>query len=173
MNDSNLDQHNKGGLWAFLASVIFCVLFFVYVGFIHPGVDLKEIPEEAAGPQGPDLAAIQKPWEENADILAHGAKVYANNCATCHGEKGMGDGVAGAALNPKPRNFVEGKWKYGGQSHELFHTVTTGVPGTSMASFAHLSKLDRWAVIQYVRSLTQNKVKDDPAAVEKFAATAK
>lgn len=171
--DSNLDQHNKGGLWAFLLSVIFCAVFFVYIAVIHPGIDLKEVaPEQDTSAPKVDLAAIAKPWEENADLLARGTKVFEANCAVCHGEKGLGNGPGGAALNPPPRNFVEGKWTHGGQSHQLFHTVTEGINGTSMAAFKHLSKTDRWAVVQFVRSITKNKVKDDPAAVEKFAASA-
>lgn len=172
--DNNLDQHNKGGLWAFLASVTFCVVFFIYIAFVHQGVDLKEVSEAETGAgTGPNLASVAKPWEENADFIARGEKVYALNCASCHGDKGAGDGVAGAALNPKPRNFIEGKWTKGGQSHQLFATITNGIENTSMAPFGHLSKVDRWALVQFIRSITKNKVADDVAAVEKFAASAK
>ena len=38
---------------------------------------------------------------------AKGAETYKMYCLPCHGEKGMGDGVAAAALNPKPRNFTD------------------------------------------------------------------
>jgi hypothetical protein len=41
-----------------------------------------------------------------------------------------------------------------------------------MASFSHLPKKDRWSVIQYIRSITHNKIPDDPAKVEQFAQTA-
>jgi len=36
-------------------------------------------------------------------------KKYANFCSSCHGPEGKGDGAAGMALNPKPRDFVT--WK--------------------------------------------------------------
>jgi mono/diheme cytochrome c family protein len=173
--NSNLDPHNKGGMYAFVGSVIFCVLFFIYIGFINKGVEgVDEIYKNQGGAQGPNLAAIAKPWEENADIVDHGATVFKNNCAVCHGEKGGGDGPGGAALNPKPRNMIEGQWKHGGKSEELYTTITNGfAPGSAMAPFGHLSKLDRWSLVQFVRSITKNKVKDDPAALDKFAATAK
>ena len=38
---------------------------------------------------------------------AKGVETYKMYCLPCHGEKGMGDGVAAAALNPKPRNFTD------------------------------------------------------------------
>ena len=38
---------------------------------------------------------------------AKGAESYKLYCLPCHGEKGKGDGVAAAALNPKPRDFTD------------------------------------------------------------------
>jgi mono/diheme cytochrome c family protein len=43
---------------------------------------------------------------------AAGAKVFKMYCETCHGAAGKGDGVAAAALNPKPANFAAGAFKY-------------------------------------------------------------
>ena len=34
--------------------------------------------------------------------LERGAELYATNCASCHGDGGMGDGPIGAALDPAP-----------------------------------------------------------------------
>ena len=36
---------------------------------------------------------------------AAGQTVYTQNCTSCHGEKGLGDGPAGAALDPHPGNL--------------------------------------------------------------------
>lgn len=36
---------------------------------------------------------------------AKGEATYKMMCVSCHGEKGDGNGPAGAALNPKPTNF--------------------------------------------------------------------
>ncbi len=38
---------------------------------------------------------------------AKGADKYKMLCVSCHGEKGDGNGPAGAALNPKPTNFTD------------------------------------------------------------------
>mgnify|MGYP001570579702 CR=1 FL=1 len=32
-------------------------------------------------------------------------------CSTCHGKTGIGDGPAGAVLNPKPRNYTDKTWQ--------------------------------------------------------------
>ena len=56
----------------------------------------------------------------NVVSLQHGLAVYAANCATCHGPKGLGDGPAAENLNPKPRNFATGWFKFG--------TTRSGLP---------------------------------------------
>lgn len=38
----------------------------------------------------------------SAEDIEQGKKIYQINCASCHGEKGMGDGPAATSLDPKP-----------------------------------------------------------------------
>ena len=181
--DNSQDSYNRGGFIAFLFSVGFCLVFFIYISFIHPGVDLNELEEQAAakaemqmadGGAAPkvDIASIEKPWVPNDDVVTHGAAVYKTNCAVCHGPSGAGDGPAGAALVPPPRNLITGGWKVGGTSIKLYETLVNGIEGGSMASFKHLPKADRWALVQFVRSITEDKPADDAAALDAFAATA-
>ncbi len=42
----------------------------------------------------------------NALADDEGATVYNTYCVTCHGDTGKGDGVAGAALDPKAADFT-------------------------------------------------------------------
>ena len=170
--DHQQDPYNKGGFLAFAFSVTFCLIFFFYIAFIHPGVDLKEVAVEAEAADSNKLAPQAKPWEESEPLVAQGQKVYKQNCAICHGDSGKGDGAAGVALKPPPRNLVEGKWTAGGTSKDLFTTLQNGLPGTTMAPFKHLPKNDRWAMVQYIRSITQNKEPDDAEQLAQFAETA-
>ncbi|MCB0411767.1 MAG: c-type cytochrome [Bdellovibrionales bacterium] len=171
------DPYNKGGFLAFVFSMVFSLLFFVYIVAIHPGIDLKEVPEEGVVPQelakenaGPvDISGIEKPWVPDEKIVAHGAAIFKQNCAVCHGDGGMGDGPAGKGLVPPPRNLVKGEWKKGGKSMDLYHTVSEGLPGTSMAAFGHLPAVDRWSLVQFIRSITENKPEDNMEELESFA----
>lgn len=183
MSDKNTnsqgDHYNHGGMLAFLFSMAFVFAFFVYIVAIHPGVDLQENiqdPNKMATESvvaAVDVSKVAEPWVPNPDMVTHGKKVFSQNCAMCHGAEGKGDGAAGAALNPKPRNLVEGPWKKGGGSIGLYTVLTEGLAGSSMSSYAHLSKTDRWALVQFIESITNAKVTDDAAKVAEFAKTAK
>jgi cytochrome c oxidase cbb3-type subunit 2 len=69
----------------------------------------------------------------NVVSLEHGLKVYAANCAMCHGPSGLGDGAAAAQLNPKPRDFSTGWFKIGDTrsglptDHELETSIRRGL----------------------------------------------
>ncbi len=117
--------------------------------------------------------AIAKPWKPNDKLVRMGEKLYQTSCAICHGSKADGDGPASSSLSPAARDLIKGDWTKGGSSVELFVTLQKGIAGGSMASFKHLSKFDRWALVQYVRSVTKNKPIDDPAQLEAFAQSAK
>ena len=106
---------------------------------------------EAAAP-GPDLpnAAIQP-----------GKQVYDLHCAACHGASGDGNGPASVWLFPKPRNFNSGLFKIQSTpsgtlptDEDLFQTITRGMPGSSMPSFAYLSEKERRDSVTYVKWLT-------------------
>ena len=70
-----------------------------------------------------------------------------------HFEKGDGNGPAGMALNPKPRDFTAGVFKNGNKPEQIFKTITDGLPGTPMAGFKNLPEDDRAALAYYVLSL--------------------
>jgi len=177
--DSGYDagDYNKSGFLIFLFSFGFSILFFIYLGYFHEGVDLKEMKEqstalktEAAAEKAKvvDVSEVENPWVSSDDLIAHGKVVYGTQCAVCHGNTGKGDGPAGKSLNPPPRNLVAGGWKKGGTSQELFLTLTNGLEGTSMAAYGHLSVVDRWSLVHYIRSITEDKIEDDTAALEAF-----
>jgi mono/diheme cytochrome c family protein len=109
---------------------------------------------------GADVAVLLKPTPE---LLGKGKALFAVNCASCHGNTGFGDGAASVALNPKPRNFHEGYWKYGGGVARIVQTISTGSPGTAMAAFTNIPLEDRFALAHFVRSLSPKPGEDTPA----------
>lgn len=173
------DEYNRAGMNAFIFSLVFVCLFFIYLVVIHPGVNLGEKVVDpaavaaASGEPAFDIMTVKEPWVKDDKVISYGAKVFATNCAMCHGNEGKGDGPAGQGLNPRPRNLVEGKWTQGQGMTSLFKVVTNGIPGTSMAAFGHFKMEDRWALVQFIESITENKSKETPEQVAEFAKTAK
>jgi mono/diheme cytochrome c family protein len=172
------DHYNKGGMVAFVAAFGIVLLFMGYVTFVHDGVDLDMTREDGAAVKmakkfNPN--SVEKPWVSSDQLVEHGQKVYVNNCASCHGPVGAGDGPAAAGLNPKPRNLVAGDWKWGGDAIGLFKTLQNGAPvaGSVMLGYkAMLSAGDRWSIVHYIQSITKNKVAVSADKVEAFAKTA-
>lgn len=81
-----------------------------------------------------------------------GAVVYNTNCVACHGPQGHGDGPAGAALDPAPKNLPELSTTAGDDF--LFWRISTGSPGTSMPGWnGVLTEEQIWQVITYIRTL--------------------
>lgn len=184
-------SYDRGGMWAFLLSVLFSFVFFAWVIGEGRKIHLYKGPlEESKSPDKTqemsqptktkqtdgsqaDLKFSDQVWESSSGSIAQGKKLYSTNCHICHGTLGKGDGVAGKNLDPPPSNFVKGKWRVGGSSIQLFRSITKGVPNSSMASFKHLPVKDRWALVHFIRSITQNRVQDNPEKLKSFAESVK
>ncbi len=88
------------------------------------------------------------------DQIQHGAAVYADQCASCHGIGGRGDGPQAAGLSPAPKDFTDRQYMSLVTDGGLYRSIADGVaPG--MKAFANqLSADDIWALVSYLRSLT-------------------
>ena len=92
-----------------------------------------------------------KTMPAGADAAA-GKEVFTTNCESCHGATGVGDGTAGASLDPKPANLVTFVPQVG--DDYLFWRINTGKDGTAMVSWTGvISEKDIWNVIAYLRTL--------------------
>jgi len=118
------------------------------------------LPALAAG------AFLAAPPALAGDAAAGKAK-YDMFCISCHGPTGKGDGPVGAALNPKPRDFSLGHFKFDtdkdgkvGTDADLKNVITNGgaaYGGSAMMApwGATLSDADLANVVAFVRSLKQ------------------
>jgi high-affinity iron transporter len=117
-------------------------------------------PGEAVSQQARDLAdAVRERFgvlaiPARTPDLAKGRALYETSCAACHGATGLGDGAAGAKLDPRPRNFHERERQAALSPFALFSTITYGLAGTGMAAYEkQLDEASRWDLAFYVGSL--------------------
>jgi len=92
--------------------------------------------------------------------LEPGALAYDTHCVGCHGSIGDGAGPAARYLQPRPRNFRKGLFKFTSTAagerprrSDLFQTLTRGLVGSSMPDFRLLPEGTRWDLVEYVRWL--------------------
>jgi high-affinity iron transporter len=91
-----------------------------------------------------------------APDLARGAALYAEQCASCHGVTGAGDGPAAKGLDPPPVAFTDAARARARSVFGLYQVIDQGLEGTAMASFAHLPSDDRWNLALYVSTLASS-----------------
>ena len=87
--------------------------------------------------------------------------LYREHCAHCHGITGDGAGPTAAFLNPYPRDYRKGQFKFKstpvGQKpthDDLKRIVLEGIAGTAMPSFKLLPDLEVEALVDYVKYLS-------------------
>src|SRR5688500_2694118 len=102
---------------------------------------------------------------------ARGHALYSQNCSSCHGDKGLGDGPA-AAASPIPIPPVGSAELLPDLTPTLaYNVVSVGVRGTPMPSFgASLTPQDRWNVVNYIYALRGTKMELPAAPADATAA---
>jgi copper transport protein len=92
------------------------------------------------------------PIAPSAESVAMGEEIYLNNCQTCHGPTGLGDGPGGAGLNPPPANLIQHVPLH--PDWDLFDIIENGIPDTAMPAFGGtLTEEEIWHLINYLRTL--------------------
>lgn len=119
----------------------FVIVFLIFLGGI------SQDPWQAP----PEADKLKNPLSEQEEAIKGGKKIFATMCAICHGERGKGDGVAGAALNPKPTNLTAPAF-HAQSDGAIYWKITEG--RAPMASYkATLSEEKRWQLVTYLRTL--------------------
>jgi cytochrome c oxidase cbb3-type subunit 3 len=78
---------------------------------------------------------------------ARATKLFADNCASCHGDKGLGDRVLGAP------NLTDSEWLYGSTRQEIRDQIWNGHGGVMPTWAGRLAPEEIKALAVYVHSL--------------------
>jgi mono/diheme cytochrome c family protein len=121
--------------------------------FGKPGVP-KVVGDEA-------VAASVERLGLTEDRLVEGSKLYRTHCVLCHGIAGDGRGPSGLWINPHPRDYRRGSFKFvtsgdGGKPRraDLTRTIRDGLKGTAMPAFALRPDEERDLLARYVTFLS-------------------
>lgn len=153
-------QHRHGtehklplGWLIFFIGVIIWGVWYMFV-FVPVGSwSQTDVYEEAVKATGPvvepttDTVPAANPYKGSAHEVVEGSKLYAENCAGCHGEKAEG-GIA------PPLVGVE-QYIYGGSDSDLFISVMDGRGGGMPPFKSTLGEKKVWEVLAYIDSINK------------------
>jgi mono/diheme cytochrome c family protein len=126
--------------------------------------EIPEMPPEAIPTAGgfqilnsADPKSLKNPLPYTKEAVDQGKEAYFYFCVQCHGPKADGNGTVGQSFAPLPANLTESAVQ--GQSDgELFSKISLGF-GRHPFLASTVSEADRWAVVNYIRSLKKETPK--------------
>ena len=104
---------------------------------------------------GKEYEGAKSPLTGKPEAITAGAKLYAENCAACHGRNGMGNGDMGKALSPSPALLAYMIRRPIAVDEYLLWTISEGGKqfDTDMPAFKDkLSRDEIWKVIAFMRA---------------------
>lgn len=127
-------------------------------GGMGPGMGGNGMMERHHAVIPAEYAGLSNPIPADTESLERGGELYTVNCASCHGDGGMGDGPAGSALDPAPSPIAHSSQMMA--DDYLFWRISEGgVPfGTSMPAWTVFDEQSRWDMVNYMRALGSGTV---------------
>ena len=112
-------------------------------------ITAQPLSGESAGFRNAPASATQmkNPYAvDNEAAVGGGKKLYAQNCAQCHGKNLQGMGPAPTLLSSSLKNANPG---------ELFWFITNGKLTAGMPSWSSLPKQQRWQIVTFLQTQTK------------------
>lgn len=147
------------GWWSaiFIGSIVFAAMYGFYFHIAnwgkspdqHYASDLADFNDKKSMRDQAEAAHVNEPALArnalDANLVAHGAEVFAAKCVACHAAEGRGN------IGP---NLTDAFQLHGETRMDVFHTVHDGVSGTAMIAWGEqLPAADILDVVAYVTTL--------------------
>jgi len=126
-----------------------CLLVIMFFALFSLAKNAKGQSKPWVAPK--EFTALKNPMTNESQVLKEAKTLYTSYCTPCHGDKGKGDGVAAAALNPKPADHSSAAM-LNESDGSLFYKISEG--RTPMPQYkAALTEKQRWELVVYIRTL--------------------
>src|SRR5579884_3387904 len=129
-------------------AVAAAVFWFLVIPLSGQNSHFHNAPASAKEMRNPDTGP------QNAEA---GKRLYAANCARCHGRNAEGSGNIPALVDGVLESVSDG---------EIFWLITNGSKQAAMPSFARLPEEQRWQLVTYVKGLGLSQTANSPATPE-------
>ena len=97
--------------------------------------------------------------------VAAGKKFYNDNCATCHGVKGDGQGPRAYFINPKPAIFTDERMRATMNRPAIYAAVSAGKRGTEMPAWdkvltpQEMANVSEYVFVSFIKPPARNAAK--------------
>jgi cytochrome c oxidase cbb3-type subunit 2 len=126
---------------------------------------LKTFSPRFKAEKTPETVSIPAPPSPNPELISLGKKMYIDaGCNQCHGSEGRGDGASAKELKDdwgesvSPTDLTLKPFKSGPNPEDLYRTISTGLNGTPMPSYADvLTAQERWSLSYIVSIATRER----------------
>ena len=88
--------------------------------------------------------------------ITNGSGFFAENCVTCHGPQGKGNGILAKSFTKTPADLLTEPHTERHTAGDFFNWLSKGIPDTGMPGFE--DKLDeegRWDVVNYIHAMSR------------------
>lgn len=119
--------------------------------------DEPKIPEDVLEQEEVASLVSMDNLQKASGPIQPGRGLYRQHCAICHGIVGNGRGETAALVDPYPRDYRMGTFKFKSTTRgakplreDLALSIKHGIPGTSMKAIPELTDQDVEALVDYV-----------------------
>jgi hypothetical protein len=137
------------------------IFAFLYSAFAYAVPPPEQCPQPRFTNRAPDPEyGYVNPLVVDKENLKSGERMYFGKdghfgCASCHGDKGAGNGMLASQFNPRPRNFACAQTVNNIPDGQLFWIIRNGSLGTGMPAHAFYSETEAWQLVLYLRHLAK------------------
>jgi mono/diheme cytochrome c family protein len=124
---------NPGKILLLISLTMGATLLFASAG---DGLWMTKVPEKERG--------RQNPFDSDTAAIAAGAKLFRQNCSSCHGGEAMGTDKRPNLHSERVRTATPG---------ELEWLLKNGSMKNGMPSWSRLPEQQRWQIVSYLKSL--------------------
>jgi mono/diheme cytochrome c family protein len=125
----------RKNLWLVMAGLLLFASF-LFAASIGDGAWKTRVPERDR--------TRENPYDSQANAVAAGAKLFHQNCASCHGNEATGTEKKPGLHSERIRNATPG---------ELEWLLKNGSMKNGMPSWSRLPEQQRWQIVSYLKSL--------------------
>jgi mono/diheme cytochrome c family protein len=125
----------RRNLWLMTAGLLLSATF-LFAASVGDGAWKTKVPEKER--------VRENPFTQESTAVAAGAKLFHQNCASCHGSEAMGSAKKPNLHSDRIRSSTPG---------ELEWLLKNGSMKNGMPSWSRLPEQQRWQIVSYLKSL--------------------